>query len=102
VTLLPVYRTVPAAAEPAARSLVARGDADVVLFTASSTVRHFRAFFDAAEWPVVCARTVAACIGPVTAQTARDAGLRVAITPARYTLDGLVQSLIDWGAAQKG
>ena len=36
-----------------------------------------------------------ACIGPVTAQTARDLGLKVDVVAARHTVKGLVQALKD-------
>lgn len=102
VDLLPVYRTERATPVQTARDRVAQGEAHVVVFTASSTVRHFRAAFDAEEWARLCPQILAACIGPITARTAAELGMRVAITPTRYTLDGLMQALIAWGAARKG
>ena len=38
---------------------------------------------------------VVACIGPVTAATARDAGLTVTVEATEHTIAGLVQALID-------
>jgi uroporphyrinogen-III synthase len=40
-----------------------------------------------------------ACIGPVTAQAAREAGLRVDVVAATYTTDGLVAALAEHFAA---
>jgi uroporphyrinogen III methyltransferase/synthase len=37
-----------------------------------------------------------ACIGPVTEATAKKAGFSVAINQEEYTMEGLVQSLIDY------
>ena len=37
-----------------------------------------------------------ACIGPVTAAAAKKAGLSVAIHQEEYTMEGLVQALIDY------
>jgi uroporphyrinogen III methyltransferase/synthase len=34
-----------------------------------------------------------ACIGPVTAAAARDAGLHVDVVPGTFTVDGLVRAL---------
>ena len=38
---------------------------------------------------------VVACIGPITADTARRAGLRVDVIAEVHTIDGLVDALID-------
>jgi uroporphyrinogen-III synthase len=38
---------------------------------------------------------VVACIGPITAETARAAGLGVDIVAAEHTIDGLVHALIE-------
>jgi uroporphyrinogen III methyltransferase/synthase len=35
-----------------------------------------------------------ACIGPITAGTAQDLGLSVHIVAAKYTIEGLVEALI--------
>ncbi len=39
---------------------------------------------------------VVACIGPVTAQTASEAGLRVDIVAPVHTARGLVDALVEW------
>jgi uroporphyrinogen-III synthase len=37
---------------------------------------------------------VIACIGPVTAQTARDLGLHPRIEASTFTIDGLIEALV--------
>jgi uroporphyrinogen III methyltransferase/synthase len=37
---------------------------------------------------------VIACIGPVTAETACEAGLKVTVTAKDYTTEGLINALI--------
>ena len=65
--------------------------ADVVTFTSSSTVHGFvHNVPDAAA--VLAAKTVAA-IGPITAQTARDAGIRVDVVADEFTVEGLLRAL---------
>lgn len=67
------YRTVRAAPPPAeTREAIKTGGFDAVLFTSSSTVRNLVGI---AGKPHAC--TVVACIGPQTAQTAGEHGLRV-------------------------
>jgi len=63
---------------------------DMVTFTSSSTVRHF---VDALRAPLPSAIQVA-CIGPITAQTASDLGLRVDIIAQEYTTRGLVEAIL--------
>ncbi len=67
------YRTVRAAPPPAeTREAIKTGGFDAVMFTSSSTVRNLVGI---AGKPHAC--TVVACIGPQTAETAREHGLRV-------------------------
>lgn len=41
-------------------------------------------------------RAVIACIGPTTAQAAARLGLHVDLTPETYSVDGLVEALVQW------
>jgi uroporphyrinogen III methyltransferase/synthase len=91
VDVVDAYRTVPASVtEATAAALVG---ADVVTFTSSSTVERFvEAFGVDAVPPVV------ACIGPITAATARDRGLAVDVEAEVHSVDGLVAALVAWAA----
>ncbi|MRR16626.1 MAG: uroporphyrinogen-III C-methyltransferase [Deltaproteobacteria bacterium] len=73
---------------------IAAGDVDVVTFTSSSTVTNFIDIMgkDYALPPHVRI----ACIGPVTAATAKKAGFKVDIQQDKYTMEGLVQSLVEY------
>jgi uroporphyrinogen III methyltransferase/synthase len=91
VEVVDAYRTAPATLTEAQRAAVT--GADIVTFTSSSTVERFLdALGDGAVPPVV------ACIGPVTAATARDRGLAVDIEAEVHTVDGLVAALVAWAA----
>jgi uroporphyrinogen-III synthase len=62
----------------------------MVTFTSSSTVRHF-----VEAMPGALPEGVqVACIGPITAQTARELGLRVDIIAQEYTTRGLVDAIV--------
>jgi uroporphyrinogen-III synthase len=89
VDVLELYRAVAPPGLAAALNRVL-GDLDVVTFTSSSTVRHFVEAVGHDLPPHVRV----ACIGPITAATARDAGLPVAIIAEEYTTQGLVDALI--------
>jgi uroporphyrinogen-III synthase len=65
--------------------------ADIVTFASASAVDGFvRNVPNAAS--ALAAKTVAA-IGPITAQAARDAGLRVDVVAASFTVEALLQAL---------
>jgi len=89
VDVLETYRAVP---PPDVRSRLATclPDVDMVTFTSSSTVRHF---VEAMPRPLAD-RLRVACIGPITAETARGLGLRVDIIAQEYTTRGLVEAIV--------
>jgi uroporphyrinogen III methyltransferase/synthase len=65
--------------------------ADIVTFTSSSTVAGFvHNVPDATS--LLVSKTVAA-IGPITAKTARDAGIRVDVIAEEFTVEGLLRAL---------
>ena len=101
VDVVDAYRTRPAAVDEAALSRVRTGELDLVTFTASSTVRHFCELIGPDALPAIQACVPAICIGPVTAETARASGFRVAAVADAYTIPGLVDALVTWRAAER-
>ena len=87
VDVVEAYRTVPVVPSPDDRALV--GGADAVTFTSSSTVDQWVAAFGADAVP-----PLVACIGPVTAATAKGHGIRVDVVAPVHTIDGLVDALV--------
>lgn len=93
---VPAYVTLPARGEAAElRRLLEAGRVDWITFTASSTVRSF---VELAGTRIGRARVAA--IGPITAGTAREEGLRVDAVAEEYTVSGLVRALV--AAAGRG
>lgn len=89
------YRTLPA--DPEAEGLAAlRQGVDILTFTSSSTVRNFIAIVAAAGLDPrnLPGDPVVACIGPITADTARQEGLRVDVVAEEYTTAGLLAALL--------
>lgn len=83
------YRTVRAAPPAAAtREAIKTGGFDAVCFTSSSTVRNLVGIAGKPH-----ARTVVACIGPKTAETATEFGLRVDVQPDEASVAALVEAL---------
>ncbi|HXT34072.1 MAG TPA: uroporphyrinogen-III C-methyltransferase [Chloroflexota bacterium] len=87
------YRTVPGDEDaPALRRALTAGEVDIVTFTSSSTVRNLcQALGD--DVPVLLSGLMVACIGPVTAETARECGLAPAIVAREHTIGGLVAAI---------
>jgi hydroxymethylbilane synthase len=89
VDVLETYRAVPPP-NLARRLSDALASVDFVTFTSSSTVRHF---VDAVG-TTLAPQTLVACIGPVTAETARALGLQVDIIAEEFTTGGLVDAIV--------
>jgi len=95
VDVVEAYRT--QAVQPSGAELAAARKADAVTFSSSSTVTNYlRAAGGDGVPPVV------ACIGPVTATTATDAGLRVDVVATTSTVVGLVDALVAHLAGHRG
>ncbi len=78
-------------------SALEEGAIDLITFTSSSTVRNFRALLpqDPQGLELVKGVTIA-CIGPITADTARTLGFQVDITAEDFTIDGLCKALVNY------
>ena len=91
------YRTVRAAPPPApVRDAIKAGAFDAVLFTSSSTVRNLVGIAGKPS-----PSTVIACIGPATAKTAEEHGLRVDVMAAEPSVEELTVALADFGASRR-
>jgi uroporphyrinogen III methyltransferase/synthase len=90
------YRTVRAAPPPAEiRDAIKSGGFQAVCFTSSSTVRNLVGIAGKPH-----ARTVVACIGPQTAATAKEFGLRVDVQPDQANVAALVDALAEFAVAR--
>ena len=85
------YLTVtPESSAQLARDVLSDG-IDVATFTSSSTVRNLCTILDG-NIDALNGVTIA-CIGPITADTARELGLKVDIVSKEYTVPGLVEAI---------
>ena len=98
VNVVPVYRTIPPAVETDRLIEQFRARAiDVISFTSSSTVRNFVKLFSTADEMLrLVGETTVACIGPITAATAREAGLTVKIMAAQNTIPALADAIVQY------
>jgi uroporphyrinogen III methyltransferase/synthase len=74
------------------REAIQTGKFDAVLFTSSSTVRNLVGIAGKPH-----TSTVVACIGPATAKTAEEHGLRVDVLAPEASAEALVDALAEYG-----
>ncbi len=94
VHVAPVYRSAPPVDPSLVRGAFSVG-MDVLTFCSGSAVNHLRAVLDE-SWPAQIASVAVACIGPITSQAARDAGLQVAVEAESARLESLVEAVVRW------
>ena len=93
VEVVTAYQTVLEESNvPCIKELLAEGEIDFITFTSSSTVKNFVQLVGEGAVPE---KVKIACIGPITAQTAEEHGLKPDIVAEAYTIEGLVEALIN-------
>jgi uroporphyrinogen III methyltransferase/synthase len=94
VSVVPAYQTLPVEeGKESLKEKLSRREVDCLTFTSSSTVINFLTLFPRQEILPLLKNLTIACIGPITARTARDNGLAVTVVAEEYTIPGLVQAI---------
>ena len=96
VTIASCYQSrMPQGARGELKSLMRQNPPDLVVFASSSMVENYVRMLhgDAALWRRI-RRIPVACIGPITAETARAHRLNVLIQPKQYTIPDLVAAIV--------
>jgi uroporphyrinogen III methyltransferase/synthase len=97
VTEVPAYRTLTGGgASGLVTAMLQKKEIQVITFTSSSTVQNFVKMLNAPDLSNLLEGVIVACIGPVTAGTARDLGIKVDLVASEYTIEGLVQAIADY------
>ena len=100
VVVPPAYESVPSGeGRERLQEILENGEVDCITFTASSTVENFVRSFGEKEAGRLLSKTRIACIGPITAKTARDLGIRIDAEAEEYTIGGLVSAVASLLAA---
>jgi len=73
------------------KKMLRNREIDIILFTSSSTVRNFVKLMG----DVDLGNAKVACIGPITAGEAEKSGIKPDIVPPEYTIEGLVERVIN-------
>jgi uroporphyrinogen III methyltransferase/synthase len=94
IDVVEVYRTIkPKGGAKRLRKLLEEKRPDVITFTSSSTVNHFAELPKGTDLKKALKDIVIACIGPITARTVREAGLKVHIQAEEYTIPALTRAI---------
>jgi len=94
VDVVPAYRTVlPANLDRGRVAAMLSGSADCIAFTSSSTVRNLARLFDTQDLGATLSGVAIACIGDITATTAKEFGLEVRIQPQQFTIPSLAEAI---------
>lgn len=91
-----VYRNLlPVPARRREWNSILSGGVDLVTFTSSSSVSGFVKIFGTERALACLASTRVVCIGPVTARTVEELGIRPPVVAGVHTVQGLVASILD-------
>ncbi|HUJ17295.1 MAG TPA: uroporphyrinogen-III C-methyltransferase [Nitrospirota bacterium] len=97
VTVATAYENVrPAADLERVLKLFNEKKINAVTFTSSSTVHNFIEILGPKEYKKLMEGVAVACIGPVTAKTAEEFGLKTDIMPKDYTIPALVDAMVEF------
>jgi uroporphyrinogen III methyltransferase / synthase len=67
---------------------------DMVTFTSSSTVKNFKALIPDNMFSSLLNGVTIACIGPITADTAKELGFNVQVMADEFTIPGLCKAIV--------
>jgi uroporphyrinogen III methyltransferase/synthase len=97
VSVIPVYQTV-SDVHDTERILkdIQDGDIHIITFTSSSTVKNFIKGLAISNPNDFLKKCAVACIGPITAKTAKEYGLKVDVVSEEYSIEGLTKALIQY------
>ncbi len=73
-----------------------QGKIDMVTFTSSSTVRNFKALLPDEAAAELMRGVAVACIGPITADTAKALGFKADLVAQEFTIDGLKDAIVQF------
>ena len=90
VVEIAAYRTLGDSGTTSEQAQELVSNADIITFCSSSTVEHLMKLVPASG---IGGDVIVACIGPVTAETAKKLGLRVDVVAQEHTIPGLVDAI---------
>jgi uroporphyrinogen III methyltransferase/synthase len=90
------YAIQPAEPDPIGLAALLKGQVDVATFISASGLNGLASILKGYVLADVLAPLTVACIGPTTADAARAMGIRVDLVAQKHTIDGLIDTLLEW------
>ena len=90
------YRTAPSQGMADRAQKALQSGIDAVTFTSSSTVRNLVDMLNGSK--ALLQNLPLICIGPTTAATAKELGLKVDLVAQEHTVEGLVSAVVEYFA----
>jgi uroporphyrinogen III methyltransferase/synthase len=96
VTVATSYENVkPVADRDRIIKLLVEKKISIMTFTSSSTVHNFVEILGQKEYKPLIQGVTVACIGPITAKTAEEYGMKTDVMPKEYTIPAFVDALVE-------
>ena len=76
--------------------MLSSGSLDILTFTSPSTIDHFMEIVERHQLHEQLRHCIVACIGPVSLRKAEDWGLTVHAVPEKYTVEEMLNSIIEY------
>lgn len=94
---VPAYKTIQGSGNvQLIKELLQDKKIDILTFTSSSTVTNFVDMMGTDNINELLDGVTIACIGPVTASTAANLGIKAQVVANKYTVEGLVDNILDY------
>jgi uroporphyrinogen-III synthase len=100
VTVVTAYRNEPEERDEAATAALLADPPEALTFASPSSLRNFLLLAGEEEGRGLLSRSVVAVIGEVTARAAQKLPVGALVIPSKYTLEGMVEALEAYIAAQ--
>lgn len=96
IEMIMTYAIQSAEPDPIGLATLLGREVDVATFISPSGLTGLATMLNGRKLPDVLAPLTVACIGPATAETARALGVRVDLVAKKHTIDGLIETLLEW------
>ncbi|MBI5747810.1 MAG: uroporphyrinogen-III synthase, partial [Nitrospinae bacterium] len=95
IDVVDTYKTVkPVEKANEIKNMLKNGEIDVITFTSSSTVQNFMSYFNTDK--KMLKDIIIASIGPITAKTVEEFGLKNAIVSDEHTIERFTEKIIEY------
>lgn len=97
VDIIPCYQNRPGKIDATDLQTLRTSHPDLLVFTSSSAVSHFRALAGQADALQLLRETAVAVLGPITARAVESLGIKVTVLPNQNSVPALIAAVEAWG-----